>query len=353
MPKTPPVVIPVIVDASGVDRGLADANRRLRYGARGSGVGGGRGFGTGGGGAGGGGQGGGGGSGIIGSAIAGAVAGRLASNGGGVPPWVNPAHSQNWAQGMARGALSMNNPLSRGLSNLQSRVLSSMGNPVISRAPSFVHNMLFGAGNALGGMSLFAGRLGAAGGAAGGGIRRIGNAALSRLGISPAFGAVGAGLGLVGLGARYASQLDERMAGRFGDLTRFEGTSYYSTARKIRRDYLKPSPGMGNMFSLGGRSAAGGMPWYERAINGIGNFAESTMFTLGGLLSNPVGFMSQGSNPQSPARKQIQQLGGNQTPSTFGYDTTASMWNWIGSWWGDPQYGTKMANEAKRTWGIP
>lgn len=72
--KTPPLVIPVVVDTTGVTRGINDVDRKLRYGRRGgSGGGGGGGFGTGGNSSNG--------VGIAGGIAAGAAAGAIAGAG--------------------------------------------------------------------------------------------------------------------------------------------------------------------------------------------------------------------------------------------------------------------------------
>jgi hypothetical protein len=72
--KTPPLVIPVVVDTTGVTRGINDVDRKLRYGRRGgSGGGSGGGFGTGGNASNG--------VGLAGGIAAGAVAGAVAGGG--------------------------------------------------------------------------------------------------------------------------------------------------------------------------------------------------------------------------------------------------------------------------------
>jgi hypothetical protein len=76
--KTPPLVIPVVIDSTGVNKGISDINSRLRTGVRGGGAGGGSTPGVGGGSFGGGG---GAAEAILGGAVAGGVAARTGGGG--------------------------------------------------------------------------------------------------------------------------------------------------------------------------------------------------------------------------------------------------------------------------------
>ena len=93
--KTPPLVIPVVIDSTGVNKGISDVNSRLRTGVRGS-VGGGSIPGVGGGSFGGGG---GAAEAVLGGAVAGGIASRTgggggSASGGGMSPRLQELHNR-------------------------------------------------------------------------------------------------------------------------------------------------------------------------------------------------------------------------------------------------------------------
>ena len=96
--KTPPLVIPVVIDSTGVNKGISDINSRLRTGVRGGSAGGGSTPGVGGGSFGGGG---GAAEAILGGAVAGGIAARTgggggsaSGGGGGMSPALQNLHSR-------------------------------------------------------------------------------------------------------------------------------------------------------------------------------------------------------------------------------------------------------------------
>ncbi len=98
--KTPPLVIPVVIDSTGVNKGISDINSRLRTGVRGGGAGGGSTPGVGGGSFGGGG---GAAEAILGGAVAGGIAARTgggggSASGGGMSPRLQELHNRTKEQ---------------------------------------------------------------------------------------------------------------------------------------------------------------------------------------------------------------------------------------------------------------
>jgi hypothetical protein len=358
MPKTPPVVIPVIVDASGVDRGIADANRRLRYGTRGM-AGTPSGFGSGGGAAA---QGGGGGfaSGIAAGAVAGAVAGRVARGGKGLTNKQaeqlvqqisnNPAPtidyiSQKYMGGRRNfptgellprlssvvrdagtiGLLSnVHQPLAR---NLYNRSANLYQRSAIAREASFAfgRNIRFGAygtaaaigdmgiaasyglGHLVGGVrrSFERGSMPSFSGMGKMATRGLGMLGLSRFG---ALGPIGAGVGIGAL----ALNFPERMRQSFSDLTPFEGTMNYDAARRIRAFYNAPErrrPGFFQEFALGAEMAnrdGGGslLGAYGTSISeGLRQLARTT----GAFITSPIDTIRDLFDPNSQLRRANQQ----------------------------------------------
>lgn len=330
MPKTPPVVIPVIVDASGVDRGIADANRRLRYGTRGM-AGTPSGFGSGGGPLA---QGGGGlAGGIAAGAIAGAVAGRVARSGprggiyssalpqgpgqrfpGQVPnPTNNPVLNMWNRAGMRRDAFK-NNFLSRQLFagsqalwgrsvvnyNLNPNTLANTGRYIMGGMGMAGSSILEAGAYAVGrGVRMTSnavrgvrGALGLGGGAATSGAGRVASRALSLLGLGGRFGALGAaGIPFTIAGGMVGHQ--DRMRQSFQDLTPFEGTMNYNAARRIRAYYNAPErrqPGFFQEFALGAEmnQTSGGTSLLGAYSTTVSEVLRSMARTAGGLLTSPI-----------------------------------------------------------------
>lgn len=348
MPKTPPVVIPVIVDASGVDRGISDANRRLRYGTRGM-AGTPSGFGSGGGPVA---QGGGGGgfAGIAAGAVAGAVAGRVSRGGpqGGVyssakpmsPSQAFPGEVPNpqnnvavsmWNRSQKRRDAFRNNWLSRQLFggsqalfrrsvanyNIEPDNLANTGRYIMGgfgmagSATLEAGAYAVGRGVRMGERSFtgIRGRMGGAVSAIRGAVSGGGKAASKALSLA-GMGRF-AGLGVAGaipaiLGT--AINFQETMRSSFQDVSQFEGTMNYNAARRIRAYYNAPErkkPGFFQEFAIGAEMAntGGGTSLLGAYTTSVSEHYRAMARTVGGFLTSPFETIGALLDPNSELRK--------------------------------------------------
>jgi len=364
MAKTPPVIIPVIVDATGVDRGIQDANRRLRYGMRG-GAGTSTGFGTGGGQAAGAGLGGGGlATGIAAGAVAGAVASRVRMSSLTPRQRFNRMIDNADEAGLARISASMGrfyarrtfgdfnadlpfptapNSIMRNLNaanNLRfahivsSNFLSRTGYKISTAMGNFGAGlssrgmMGLAAGGTITGMSDLVG-LGAYGlgvgqrfanrqtnralryaeGIQNRPITGIAGRAMSALGMGrfAALGPIGVGAGIVGAAVNFPQRLRES----FSDLSQFEGTPNYNAARRIRAYYNAPErrrPGFFQEFGIGAAQVnqGGGSNIFSALGESIGGFARGIARYAGAALTNPFDFIAALGDPSSELNRRTQ-----------------------------------------------
>lgn len=111
--------------------------------------------------------------------------------------------------------------------------------------------------------------------------------------ISPIAGRFGL-LGAAGLGLYKASQFNQTMAGTFGNISQFEGTKDYATARAFRDQYsIKPKPSIAQQFWLG----AGKGSWMESGLSSFSSESERYVRSTGAALANPVSAYQSGQNP--------------------------------------------------------
>ena len=313
MGKTSPIVIPVTVDTTGVDRGMSNVRSRL---GRGGGRGTGGGFGTGGNNSNGVGQGGSGG-GAISAAVAGAVAGRAVAGrrGGGGGSFVSEmsmrrefyrkldvrqsmfdptssadAGSRYLELELAKNRLKANSE-ARARARRQERLTfegyATQRREVLDRLEARRQAKLDRAKE-----DFFRGKLG---------LREAAKYGLSRLGVPEfaagriAMGATGAtalgglGIGAAIVGGAAASRFQQAQYQRFSNFQSYEGTPYYGIARRAAMGYDK-SAGISwyDKMMMREKEAGGAVSGFFESVGGaFSSAAEAFGSFLGGAKFEP------------------------------------------------------------------
>lgn len=137
--------------------------------------------------------------------------------------------------------------------------------------------------------------------------------------------------GKLGLGAAAYSFLrgmgSQNMMGRMGDYQRFEGTGYYAPMRGFMRDYYNnTNMGAAQSFWRGQRGATGGTSsFFERLYTGLGDAPGAAAETAGSALS----FGGGDSPEQQQARKAYYQERYGGTPMTMGGPVAVGMYKFF------------------------
>ena len=111
---------------------------------------------------------------------------------------------------------------------------------------------------------------------------------LPESGIGAAVGGIGA-LSAISKMVQYAATFKQNRAAQFNDLDRFKGTEYYGLARQMRKDYTGRGEGITptDRFFLGGRKAAppGTMGGFEAYMNLAGAAVHGAVEYIGSGLN--------------------------------------------------------------------
>ena len=135
-------------------------------------------------------------------------------------------------------------------------------------------------------------------------------------------------LGLGGAAYSFLSGMgSQNMMGRMGDYQRFEGTGYYAPMRGFMRDYYKnTSMGVAQSFWRGQRGATGGTSsFFERLYTGLGDIPGAAAETAGSALS----FGGGDSPEQRQARSAYYQERYGGTPMTMGGPIAVGMYKFF------------------------